>query len=132
MRTGHARQGQSVRLWQGKVIHWDYVEKIPPNTLYLSSSCLGPRQRSFGRDLLLIENGSAWLAVLSFQLLPRKYRKSQRRETWRRKVKSHTQNEAPVISLKDSKGTSNIVFNCVENWIFTRSWDPSCCGYGSD
>ena len=100
-------KARSMRPWQGKVILWENVEKFPPNTLYLSSSCLGPRLHFFGQDLLLIENGSAWLAVLSFQLLPRRYRKSQRSETWRRKVKSQTQNDASVTSNLEE--ISNIV-----------------------
>lgn len=64
--TSHGRK----KLLSGK------CGKLPPNTQYLSSSCLGPRLYFFGQDLLLIVNGSAWLVVLSFQLLPRRYRKS--------------------------------------------------------
>lgn len=75
MRPGHARQGQKHKAKQGKVILWGKEGKFPRNAPYLSSSCLGPRLHFFGQDLLLIENGSAWLAVLSFQLLPRWYRK---------------------------------------------------------
>lgn len=62
-------EARSTRPWQGN------CGKQPPDTLYLSSSCLGPRLHFFGQDLLLIENGSAWLAVPSFQSLPRRCRK---------------------------------------------------------